>query len=59
MILGGVGSALLEMFTQTPTNISWEIVIVGVVFSILVGILAGLQPARRAAVLQPVESLRS
>lgn len=59
MILGGVGSALLETLAQTPTAVSWEIVIVGVVFSILVGILAGLQPARRAAVLQPVDSLRS
>ncbi|MEX0680517.1 MAG: ABC transporter permease [Balneolales bacterium] len=59
MILGGVGSALLETLAQTPTTVSWEIVMVGVVFSILVGILAGLQPARRAAVLQPVDSLKS
>ena len=59
ILMGGVGALLLESLTQTTTAVSWEIAGVGVVFSILVGILAGLQPARRAAMLQPVESLRS
>ena len=59
VLLGGAGAVLLESLTSTTTAISWEIVIIGVVFSILVGILAGLQPARRAALLQPVDSLRS
>ena len=59
LLLGGAGALLLESLTQTTMAVSWEIAGVGVVFSILVGILAGLQPARRAAMLQPVESLQS
>jgi putative ABC transport system permease protein len=58
IVLGGVGAFLLETITQTPTAISWVSVAVGVVFSALVGIIAGMQPAKRAAALQPVEALR-
>jgi len=58
IILGGAGAVLLESITQTPTAISWISVAVGVVFSALVGIIAGMQPAKRAAALQPVEALR-
>lgn len=58
IVLGGAGAVLLESITQTPTAISWISVAVGVVFSALVGIIAGMQPAKRAAALQPVEALR-
>lgn len=58
IILGGAGAVLLESITETPTAVSWISVAVGVVFSALVGIIAGMQPAKRAAALQPVESLR-
>ncbi len=58
IVLGGAGAILLESITQTPTAISWLSVAVGVVFSALVGIIAGIQPAKRAAALQPVEALR-
>jgi len=59
-ILAGFGGAwLLQKITGTPTAVSWESVLLGVVFSGLVGIVAGLQPANRAAALQPVEALRS
>ncbi len=58
IVLGGAGAVLLETITQTPTAISWLSVAVGVVFSALVGIIAGMQPAKRAAALQPVEALR-
>ncbi|TVQ15396.1 MAG: FtsX-like permease family protein [Balneolaceae bacterium] len=59
IVLGGAGSLLLEAVTETPATISWISVAVGVVFSALVGIIAGLEPAKRAAMLQPVDSLRS
>ena len=59
IVLGAAGALLLETMTETPATISWISVAVGVVFSVLVGILAGLQPAKRAALLQPVDSLRS
>jgi len=59
IVLGGAGSLLLEAVTETPATISWISVAVGVLFSALVGIIAGLEPAKRAAMLQPVDSLRS
>jgi len=59
IILGGVSAKVLEMITGMPVSISWEGVALGVVSSSLVGIIAGLQPAKRASKLQPVEALRS
>jgi len=59
IVLGAIGAKILEAITQMPTSISWESVALGVVFSSLVGILAGLQPAKRAAALQPIEALRA
>lgn len=59
IILGGVGAQILQMITGIPVSVSWEGIILGVVSSSLVGIIAGMQPAGRAAKLQPVESLRS
>jgi len=56
--LGAIGAKILEAITQMPTSISWESVALGVLFSSLVGIVAGLQPAKRAAALQPIEALR-
>jgi putative ABC transport system permease protein len=57
--LGVAGSKILEAVTKTPMAVSWQIVILGVVFSSLVGLIAGIQPARRAASIQPVEALKS
>jgi putative ABC transport system permease protein len=59
IVLGAIGAKILEAITQMPTSISWESVALGVVFSSLVGIVAGLQPAKRAAALQPIEALRA
>jgi putative ABC transport system permease protein len=59
IVLGAIGAKILEAVTKMPTSISWEIVALGVVFSSLVGIIAGLQPAKRAAALQPIEAMRA
>jgi len=59
IVLGVAGSIILEAATKMPTAISWESVALGVIFSSLVGLVAGLQPARRAASLQPIEAMRS
>lgn len=58
IIAGAAGAFVLELITQTPIAISWEIVAVGVFFSAITGIIAGLQPAKRAAAVSPIESLQ-
>ena len=59
MALGVADSKILETVTKTPMAVSWQIVVLGAVFSSLVGLIAGIQPARRAASIQPIEALRS
>ncbi len=58
VVLGTIGAKILELVTQIPAAISWESVALGVVLSSMVGIVAGLQPARKAAALLPIEALR-
>ncbi len=56
-----VGLMLLSRITQMmhiPFIVSWSVLLACLVISSLVGILAGIIPARRAAALQPVEALR-
>lgn len=57
IILGGTGAEILQMITGMPVSVSWEGIVLGVVSSSLVGIIAGLQPARKAAALQPIEAM--
>jgi putative ABC transport system permease protein len=57
-VLGWVASALLAKFRNLSIGNSWGLFAFIVVFALLVGMLSGVQPARRAAKLQPVESLR-
>ena len=57
--LGVAGSKILEAVTKTPMAVSWTIIVLGAVFSSLVGLIAGINPARRAASIQPIEALKS
>lgn len=59
VLVGFLGAIVFRSVTDTPVSISWESVLVGLVFSTLVGLIASIQPARRAAGMQPVEALRS
>jgi putative ABC transport system permease protein len=56
--LGVAGAKILEAVTKTPMAVSWQIVVLGALFSSLVGLIAGIQPARRAASIQPIEALK-
>jgi putative ABC transport system permease protein len=57
-LLGALGVQLLIVKMKLPPVLPWEAFILGVVFSTVVGLAAGVLPARRAASLEPVETLR-
>jgi len=56
---GAAGAQIVRLVSKMPTEVSWQAASLGVVFSAFVGLVFGLQPARRAARLSPVEALRS
>lgn len=59
-ILCGVGLAWVASFAAgIPLIIPASAPAIGVGFSVLVGLIFGIAPARRAACLQPVEALRA
>ena len=57
-LLGYGISALLPRFTPIGAVLSWEPLALALVFALLVGTFFGVQPARRAARLKPVDALR-
>ncbi len=58
IVLGLLGAKSLNIIMELPAAISWEAPVLGVLFSTVVGIISGVQPARRAAALDPVDTLR-
>jgi putative ABC transport system permease protein len=61
--LAGVGlgygiSKAISTFTPLPTLVRPSLVIAGLLVAAVTGLLAGWFPARRAAALQPIDSLR-
>ena len=57
-LLGWAVSVVLARVTQSPVVISWEPFALALAFALVVGVFFGVQPARRAAKLRPVEALR-
>jgi len=57
-VLGIVISQGLSAIKKMPVVLSWEPFALAVVFSTIVGLIAGLQPAKRAAALDPVDAIR-
>ncbi len=58
-IMAGAGGAFaLSTWANWNTLVSWQAVVVAVIFSGVVGVFFGLWPARRASQLDPIEALR-
>lgn len=58
IFIGTVGVQALASVLDIPPVISWKAIGLGLVFSNLVGMGAGILPARRAASLLPIDALR-
>lgn len=57
-LLGLIISMGLAAIRKMPVVLSWEPFALAIVFSTLVGVMAGLQPAKRAAAMDPVDAIR-
>ena len=62
-ILGiGLGLGIsfgLKRFDILPTQVTWEPFVLSFVFCTLIGLVFGIHPARKAALMSPEESIRS
>lgn len=58
-ITGVLSSRLLMLIAQFPIHFSWEAFAVGMILSLVIGIVFGLQPAVKAANLKPIEAIRT
>jgi len=58
ILLGAGAASLVSIFAGWPSLISWQVVLGGLLFSMVIGVLFGMLPANKAARLDPIESLR-
>jgi putative ABC transport system permease protein len=60
VFVGLVASVLLPIVSKgkMPAMPSWEPFVLGFLFSAIVGVLAGIHPARKAAAMDPVDALK-
>jgi len=61
VIVGLIVAVLIPIMSKgkMPAIPSWEPFVLGFIFSVLVGILAGIHPAKKAAEMDPVVALKS
>ena len=58
-VITGIALAeLISRLTGAPVAINWGAVLLAVVFSMVIGIVFGILPSRKAADLDPIEALR-
>ena len=58
LLVGILGVNIMVIVTNTPAAVSWEAFALAFGFAFVVGVIFGVQPARKAARLDPVEALR-
>jgi putative ABC transport system permease protein len=58
LAVGTISVIITRKATKSPIALSWESLFLAVVLSLLVGLIFGLIPARRAAKMPPVQALR-
>ncbi len=58
IVFGAAGAFVLGTAMQIPVSVSGATILTGVISSGIVGIIAGIQPAKKAAKLNPVEALK-
>ncbi|MGO9120255.1 MAG: ABC transporter permease [Desulfomonilaceae bacterium] len=58
VVLGVIELKLLSGYMNLPSAIMWQPIVIGLASAIVVGLVAGIQPARKAANLHPIEALR-
>ncbi|WP_043931296.1 ABC transporter permease [Bacillus sp. EB01] len=56
--LGWGVATLVSIFAGWPSLVSWQVVVGGVLFSMVIGVIFGILPANKASKLDPIESLR-
>lgn len=56
--IGVLGGPLLQTIAGFPMHFSWKAFVVGMFMATLVGVVFGLQPARKAAAVHPIEAVR-
>ena len=57
--LGLIISFGLQRFDIIPTQVTWEPFVLSFVFCTLIGLVFGIHPARKAALMNPEEAIRS
>lgn len=58
ILLGILGAQVVAWTTKLPTTVSWWAVLIGLGFSVLIGLVCGVYPANKAAKLNPIDALR-
>lgn len=58
IFLGWGTASIVSFFAGWPSLVSWQVVLGGVLFSMVIGVVFGLLPANKASKLDPIESLR-
>ena len=55
----GTSRLLHQILPALPTHTSWRFALLAELLSAIIGLAAGIMPARRAALLDPIEALRT